>query len=247
MRFASCVVLVSVGLFSGCGQKNHEPIGQSLSATEAIAETKSDVPKALEKVVGHEICSGKVTEEWKNPANGQNVRQIWERRAQFADFSSKKDGFSIGYKLTVNTQNYHQGSDGNWEPAEKRVYDSTLTFVGVWSEPLSRYVGYLQWVGQNQQGEPVDVVLKSPLKVTSYAVSGDTVTMKYMDTVPVQASGDSPSHMNVYEETLRLNGSKLERNWSYKNFNYDPVTLSPTTDLNIGAQPSFDTEEKCSL
>jgi hypothetical protein len=117
----------------------------------------------------------------------------------------------------------------------------------VWSEPLSRYVGYLQWVGQNQQGEPVDVVLKSPLKVTSYAVSGDTVTMKYMDTVPVQASGDSPSHMNVYEETLRLNGSKLERNWSYKNFNYDPVTLSPTTDLNIGAQPSFDTEEKCSL
>lgn len=241
----SCMAALALTL-SACGKTSS--VSQPMEASpNASNEASHAVPDKFAALVGHEICSGKVTEEWVNPDTGSKVRQVWERRAQFVDLVKKEGGFAVGYKVAVNSQYFGQAADGTWTPTKDTKFDSLMMFYGIWSADLGRYVGYARWASQMRNGQAVDVELKAPYKVTSFAAKEDGLTMQYFLTLPSAATADSPANVAVYDETLVFKDSKLERTWAYKNYGFDPATLNPTTELSLGAQPSFDTEAKCSL
>ncbi len=220
-------------------------LAENESNSTILVGSRETVSKSLQAIVGHEICSGKITEESINPETGLIKRQVWERRAKYVNLEDKGNNFTVQYQVNVVSEFSNQKADGSFESVLTRTNDSVLEFKAVWSPVLGRYIGQTHWLAAKVDGVDKDLSAYQDHKITSLSTNDDGISIKYIDIFPRQGS-DKP-HLNSYEESLSVKTGKLVRNWSYKTFEYDRNTLEPTVELDLGAQPSIDTEEKCSV
>ncbi len=239
------VAAVSVLALTACGVPSHRSSLDN-SGNENSSDTAKDrVKKMFSSIPGHEICSGKITEETKDQTNGGMLRQIWERRAQYVNYVDRGDHFTVSYQVQVASDYLKLNEDGSWEKSDSKIFESELEFRAVWSNELGRFIGQTHWISAKANGTDRDLTTYQDHKITSITALEDKVEMRYIDVFPRQ--GGSESVLNSYVEELMIKQGKLSRNWSYKTLDYDRDTLNASIERDLGAEPSIDTEEKCKV